>query len=76
MRNTPLMVADFGDGRGLQANDCRQLLKSGKGKKVNSYLKPPEMNLVLSTPCFLHIGSLFQTPDLQNCKKINLFLRH
>ena len=55
MRNTPPMVADFGDGRELPANECRQLLKSGKGKKVNSYLKPPEMNSVLSTPCILHI---------------------
>ena len=47
----------FEDERsGLASTHTRDAaLKSGKGKKVNSYLKLPEMNLVLPTPCYLPI---------------------
>lgn len=45
-----MSIAGFEDGKGSQANECRQHLGDGKGKKTNLLIEPPKKNTALLTP--------------------------
>lgn len=50
MKNTLMSIAGFKDGKGSQANECRQDLGAGKAKKTNLLIEPPQKNTALVTP--------------------------
>lgn len=51
MRKMQAATADFGHGKGPQAN-VQQPLEVGKGKNIDSPLEHPERNAALLSPWF------------------------
>ena len=67
--NTSLDFAGFENRKGQWAKELGQPLKTGKDKKMDSFLEPLERNSYLSTLYFSSTWA-FRMPDLQNCKII------